>query len=105
MPNNKFNIIRQPTNRRKFIGGLVGAIAAPNVLSQDNDQIEYDTIVIGGGFAGVSASRDLSWRGKKTLLLEAKSRLGGRAWTTRFSGHDVDIGGTWIGWSQPHVWS
>ena len=96
---------KQRTTRRRFIGGLAAAGAAPAALAQVNNDDRYDAIVIGGGFAGVTASRDLSWRGKKTLLLEARPRLGGRTWTAEFSGHDVDVGGTWIGWSQPHVWS
>ena len=93
------------TTRRRFIGGLAAAGAARGVLAQGSDQRINDVIVIGGGFAGVSAARDLSWRGKNTLLLEAKSRLGGRTWTTEFSDHDIEVGGTWIGWSQPHVWA
>lgn len=66
---------------------------------------DYDTLVIGGGFAGVTAARDASQKGLKTLLLEARPRLGGRTFTTRFGGHDIDAGGTWLGWGQPHVWA
>jgi monoamine oxidase len=65
----------------------------------------YDAIVIGGGFAGVTAARDLSHRGRRTLLLEARPRLGGRTFTAPFAGHDVDFGGTWIGLEQPFVWA
>jgi monoamine oxidase len=65
----------------------------------------YDAIVIGAGFAGVTAARELSLRGLSTLLLEARPRLGGRTFTTHKGGHDVEMGGTWIGWLQPHVWS
>lgn len=65
----------------------------------------YDTLVIGGGFAGVTAARDASQKGLKTLLLEARPRLGGRTFTTKFGGHDIDAGGTWLGWGQPHVWA
>ena len=39
----------------------------------------YDAIVIGGGFAGLSAAVDLSGRGARVLLLEARPNLGGRA--------------------------
>ena len=95
----------QQTTRRRFISGLAAAGAAPALMAQENEDAGYDVIVIGGGFAGVAAARELSWRGRKTLLLEARDRLGGRTWTTRFSDHDIDVGGTWIGWSQPNVWS
>ena len=40
-----------------------------------------DVVVIGGGFAGITAARDLKQRGFDELLLEARDRLGGR--TTR----------------------
>ncbi|HEY7775249.1 MAG TPA: NAD(P)/FAD-dependent oxidoreductase, partial [Kineobactrum sp.] len=58
-----------------------------------------------GGFAGITAARDLSLRGFRVLILEARPRLGGRTFTTRFANHDLDLGGTWIGSSQPFVWS
>ena len=105
MANDNSNSSKSQTTRRRFIGGLAAAGAAPGVLAQGTERRIHDAIVIGGGFAGIAAARDLSWRGKDTLLLEAKSRLGGRTWTTEFSDHDIEVGGTWIGWSQPHVWS
>ena len=66
---------------------------------------ELDVIVIGGGFAGATAARDLQKRGFETLLLEARDRLGGRTWTDERHGWKVELGGTWIHWSQPFVWS
>ena len=41
-----------------------------------------DVIVIGGGFAGVTAAREAAQRGRSVLLLEARDRLGGRTWST-----------------------
>lgn len=41
----------------------------------------YDVIVIGAGFAGLTAARDLGFKGKKVLLMEARDRIGGRCWT------------------------
>jgi len=38
----------------------------------------YDVIVVGGGFAGVTAARECALQGRRTLLLEARDRLGGR---------------------------
>ena len=66
---------------------------------------DYDVVVIGGGFAGVTAARDSRKNGYKTLLLEARDRFGGRTYTSTFAGHHVELGGTWIHWSQPNVWS
>jgi monoamine oxidase len=68
-------------------------------------QTEYDIVVIGGGFAGVTAARELQHSGHRTLLLEGRDRLGGRTWTSDFGGQQVELGGTWVHWHQPHVWA
>ena len=54
----------------------------------------FDVIVIGGGFAGLSAAARLSRNGARVLVLEAKSRLGGRAtaFPDRDTGELVDNG-------------
>lgn len=64
-----------------------------------------DVIVIGGGFCGIAAARELRHQGYNVTLLEARNRLGGRTFTTEFAGKEADMGGTWIHWHQPHVWS
>jgi len=68
-------------------------------------QTDYDVIVIGGGFSGVTAARDCKKNSLRTLLLEAKSRLGGRTFDTQFRGHHIELGGTWVHWTQPSVWA
>lgn len=67
----------------------------------------YDVIVIGGGFAGVTASRELSRRGYKVVVLEGRDRIGGRTWykDDALPGHSLELGGTWVHWFQPHVYS
>lgn len=62
------------------------------------DQREADVIVVGGGFAGVMAAREIAAGGHDVLLLEARDRLGGRVWTRRYpdAGVDVEVGGTWL---------
>jgi monoamine oxidase len=39
------------------------------------------------------------------VLLEARDRLGGRTRTSEFEGRQVELGGTWVHWHQPHVWA
>src|SRR4051812_30723620 len=58
----------------------------------------HDVIVIGGGFAGLRAARDLADAGRSVVRLEARDRLGGRAWTRPFGGDGppVEVGGTWF---------
>lgn len=65
----------------------------------------YDAIIIGAGFAGLVAARELSHRHLRVLLIEARDRIGGRAMASQFDGLTYEMGGTWIHWSQPHVWT
>jgi hydroxysqualene dehydroxylase len=54
----------------------------------------YDAAVIGAGFAGLSAAVRLAQRGARVIVLEARSRLGGRAtaFPDRDTGELVDNG-------------
>ena len=65
----------------------------------------HDVIVVGGGFAGVTAAREAALRGRSVLLLEARDRLGGRTWTAEWAGTSIEFGGAWVHWHQPHTWS
>jgi pseudooxynicotine oxidase len=64
-----------------------------------------DVIVVGGGFAGVTAARECALRGRDTLLLEARDRLGGRTWSAQWHGATIEYGGAWVHWHQPHTFS
>jgi monoamine oxidase len=68
-------------------------------------QAAYDVIVIGGGFCGVTAARECARAGLRTLVLEARERLGGRTHTVLWNGAVTELGGTWIHWTQPYVWA
>ena len=66
----------------------------------------YDIIVIGAGFAGLTATRELSKAGKNVLLLEARDRVGGRVHTQTLSdGTYVDLGAAWVGPSQDKLYA
>lgn len=58
----------------------------------------YDVIVIGAGFAGLVAARDLSKENLSVLLIEGRDRIGGRTWTAKELGEEFEMGGTWIHW-------
>ena len=95
--------------RRDFLIGA-GAAAAGSGLSVPRAQgaqtsREYDVIVLGGGFCGVAAARECRRAGLRTVILEARYRLGGRTLTADFSGRPIDMGGTFVHWSQPYVWT
>ncbi|MFZ1217334.1 MAG: FAD-dependent oxidoreductase, partial [Pseudolabrys sp.] len=58
---------------------------------------DFETVVIGGGAAGIAAARRLHKAGVKCLIIEARSRLGGRAWTFAGpSGVGLDLGCGWL---------
>jgi monoamine oxidase len=65
----------------------------------------HDVIVVGGGFAGVTVAREAAQRGRSVVLLEARDRLGGRTWTAPWDGREIEYGGAWVHWHQPHAFS
>jgi monoamine oxidase len=68
-------------------------------------KVDCHVVVVGAGFAGLIAARELSMRGKSVILLEGRDRIGGRTWTDKRLGRDLELGGTWVHWYQPHVWA
>jgi monoamine oxidase len=56
-----------------------------------------DVIIVGAGMAGIAAGLALRQRGVRVLLLEARSRVGGRAWSLPLSaGRAADLGAAWL---------
>ena len=57
---------------------------------------QVDVVVIGAGAAGIAAARRLMRPGLSVLVLEARDRIGGRAWTARVEGEGLDMGCGWL---------
>lgn len=65
---------------------------------------QCEVVVVGAGYAGLSAARRLHRLGADVLVVEARPRVGGRVWTeTLPSGAVVDHGGQWVGPGQDHL--
>src|ERR1700754_44519 len=65
--------------------------------------VTVDVVVVGAGFAGLSAARDLVRLGRDVVVLEGRDRVGGRSSTTTIAGVPVDLGGTFVGPTQAAV--
>jgi monoamine oxidase len=55
--------------------------------------------------AGIIASRDLSKKGYKVVLLEARDHLRGRTYIDHACGGMLEQGGGYVHGTQLHVWS
>ncbi len=60
-------------------------------------QRKAEVIVVGAGFAGLKAARELVDLGCSVIVLEADDRVGGRVKRGEVAGRVVDFGGQWVG--------
>jgi len=54
--------------------------------------LDTDVLIVGAGLAGLGAAATLGQRGLRAIVLEASSRVGGRAYTA----HPAELGGIWF---------
>ncbi|MET0278106.1 MAG: NAD(P)/FAD-dependent oxidoreductase [Pseudorhodoplanes sp.] len=68
---------------------------------------DIQVAIIGGGAAGISAARVLDRAKVPYRLLEARPRLGGRAWTieTPGQGFPIDLGAGWLHSADRNPWT
>jgi monoamine oxidase len=64
-----------------------------------------EVAIIGGGAAGVAAGRRLHDAGVDCLIVEARDRLGGRAFTAMHAGHAIDLGCGWLHSADENEWT
>ena len=71
-----------------------GALTSAPMTSFSSD---VDVAVIGAGAAGIAAARRLVEDGRiSVLVIEARERPGGRAWTVEADGIPMDLGCEWL---------
>ncbi|KAG9193451.1 monoamine oxidase [Alternaria panax] len=77
------------------------------VLNDRSDRpTEVDVVVVGGGYSGLMSAYDLHQSGLKTVVLEAKNRIGGKSRSIQLQSGPgiVELGATWINnKTQPEV--
>src|SRR5262249_60090103 len=67
---------------------------------------EAEVVIVGGGAAGIAAGRRLHDAGIDCLVVEARSRLGGRAFTLRDGpDYSIDLGCGWLHSADRNPWT
>jgi monoamine oxidase len=65
-----------------------------------------DVVVVGAGFAGLTAALEVVAQGHSVVLVEARNRVGGRAWNHELGNGKVsERGATFAGPTQDHILS
>ena len=59
-----------------------------------------DVVVVGAGFAGLTAARELTRQGCHVMVFEGRDRVGGRSFTGSVAGSPADMGGAFVGPTQ-----
>ena len=106
--------------RRGFIGAGAAAGAGALLAADDADGAKRkrrrrrktrrpavrraDVIVVGAGFAGLTAAREVAKAGKSVFVVEARDRVGGRVWNHEFPGGEQgERGAMYVGPTQNRI--
>ena len=88
-------------SRRAALSGL---LAAPFVVRHARAATPY-VAIIGAGAAGLAAAKALMAAGIRFDVIEARDRIGGRAFTDDLLGARFDAGAYYIHWAERNPWS
>jgi monoamine oxidase len=89
-------------SRRGALAGA-GALAGPAVAGAARRhrrpaRRHADVVVVGAGFAGLTAARELACDDRSVVVLEARNRVGGRVLNKPIGGGEhSEVGGTFAG--------
>ena len=99
-------------SRRRLLGGAAagaggiaagGMVGAPVAGAKPANR-KADVVVVGAGFAGLAAAKEIRKGGHSVAVLEARDRVGGRVLNADVEGGEhVELGGQWVGPGQDRV--
>ena len=88
-------------SRRALIGG---ALSSP-FLGGSAKAVTQRVVIIGAGAAGLAAAKALRPLGFEPIVIEARDRIGGRAYTDMSLGPRFDAGAYYIHWAERNPWT
>lgn len=91
-------------NRRQIVMGMAAMAAGLGGTAGRARSADVDVVVVGAGAAGIAAARALRSAGRSVILLEARDRIGGRAFTDTSLGVPYDAGAMYIHWAERNPW-
>jgi monoamine oxidase len=100
----------QRISRRRLLG--TGAAAGAGLLlsrvpgagAARQRTAHADVVIVGAGFAGLTAARKLRQEGRSVIVLEARDRVGGRVLNHHLGGGAIsERGGTFVGPTQNRI--
>ena len=94
-------------SRRDFLKRAgIATLGIPALFTNSFSSQSHTCIIIGAGLAGLAAAYFLKQAGWQVLVLEARSRIGGRVFTYSFAQNPdliCELGGEWIGTGHTRI--